>query len=85
MYTAEVRLRDVRDALKSGAGDLREIYKRYDSVIDFTHNFCMPLHLHCIARSYGKYGTNGVICEDFRGNLYACPDRSSVLFIVHNM
>lgn len=85
MYTNTVRLRDVRDAIECGADDLREIYKRYDSTYDFIHNFCRPRRLHCIARSYGKYGVSGVICEDVDGKLYACPDRSAATMVVFDM
>ena len=85
MYTTTVRLRDVRGAIDCGAEDLRAIYKRYNSTLDFIHNFCRPRHLHCIARSYGKYGVSGVICEDMHGTLYACPDRSAATMVVFDM
>lgn len=83
MFRSEVKQRDVREALRNGAVDLRELYKNF-SYHEFL-KFCHEREMHCVAQSYGTYGINGVICEDNQRNLYACPVRAAVVLFVMDM
>lgn len=83
MFRSEVKQRDIREALRNGAVDLRDVYKRL-SYSDFL-KFCDENEMHCVAQSYGVYGINGVVCRDKHGTLYACPTRSAVALFVMDM
>lgn len=83
MFPAEVRQRDVREALRNGAIDLYDLYKKF-SYTDFL-DFCHEREMRCVARSYGEYGINGVICVDNQRVLYACPARGAVVYSVMDM
>lgn len=80
MIRSEVKQRDIREALRNGAVDLHDLYKRF-SYPDFLE-FCHKREMRCVARSYGKYGINGVICVDNQRVLYACPARFAVVYAV---
>lgn len=80
MFPAEVRQRDVREALRNGAIDLHDLYQKF-SYTDFLE-FCREREMRCVARSHGKHGINGVICVDNQRVLYACPARVAVVYAV---